>query len=84
MGNATWLRQSGLRFISFPRFLKPFPSHGLSPPLLFLPFAGGDDLASGGAICHVFAKPFAGDEHPPGMPAPSLSLLLCETEHPKP
>jgi len=59
------LRQSGLRFISFPRFLKPFPSHGLSPPLLFLPFAGGDDLASGGAICHVFAKPFAGDEHPP-------------------
>ncbi|RLN36206.1 NEDD8-conjugating enzyme Ubc12-like [Panicum miliaceum] len=28
-------------------------------------FPGGDDWASGGAICHVFGQPFAGDEHPP-------------------
>ncbi|RLN42976.1 hypothetical protein C2845_PM01G40610 [Panicum miliaceum] len=59
-------------------FLNLFLLSGLSPPLL-LPFPGGDDWASGGAICHVFAQPFAGDEHPPGMPA---FLLLCETEHP--
>jgi hypothetical protein len=25
-------------------------------------FPGGDDLASGGAICPIFAQPFAGDE----------------------
>ncbi|RLN04494.1 elongation factor Ts, mitochondrial [Panicum miliaceum] len=44
----------------FSRFLNPFPSLGLSPS-----FTGGDDWASGGAIRHVFAQPFAGDEHPP-------------------
>ena len=64
----------------FPRF--PFP---LTSLLQWSSFPGGDDWASGGAIRHVFAQPFAGDEHPPGMPAPSLSFpLLCETEHPKP
>jgi hypothetical protein len=46
--------------VHLPLFLKPFPSFGLSPPLLFFP--GGDDWASGGAICPVFAQPFAGDE----------------------
>jgi hypothetical protein len=35
-------------------------------------FPGGDDWASGGAIRHVFAHPFAGDEYPPCMPAPLL------------
>jgi hypothetical protein len=34
---------------------------------------------------NVFAGPFPGDEHPTGMPAPSLPFLLCETEqHSKP
>ena len=48
-------------------------------------FPGGDDWASGGAIRHAFAQPFAGEEHPPGMPAAPFSfLLLCEAEHPKP
>ena len=32
-----------------------------SPPCSSFP--GGDDWASGGAICHVFAKLFAGDVH---------------------
>ena len=41
-------------------FLKPFPSIELSPPCSSFP--GGDDWASGGAICPVFAQPFAGDE----------------------
>ena len=36
-------------------------SLGLSPPCSSFP--GGDDWASGGAICPVFAQPFAGDEH---------------------
>jgi hypothetical protein len=27
---------------------------------------------------------FAGDEHLPGIPDPSLPLRLCETEHPNP
>ena len=27
---------------------------------------------------------FAGDEHPPGIPTPSLPFLLCEPEHPNP
>jgi hypothetical protein len=31
-----------------------------------LSFPSGGDWASGGAICHVFVQPFAGDEHPPG------------------
>jgi hypothetical protein len=38
--------------------------------LVFLPWR--DDWASGGVIRHVFAQPFAGDKHPPGMPASSL------------
>jgi hypothetical protein len=45
----------GLRFISSLCFLD----------LSLLPcssFPGGDDWASGGAICPVFAQPFAGDE----------------------
>ena len=47
-----------------PRFLKPFPSLGQSDSFLpYSSFPGGDDWASGGAICPVFAQPFAGDEH---------------------
>ena len=45
----------GLRFIS-----SRLPSLGLS--LACSSFPGGDDWASGGAICRVFAQPFAGDE----------------------
>jgi len=45
---------------------------------------GGDDWASGGAICPVFAQPFAGDERILHVCPPLLFLLLCETEHPKP
>ena len=44
-------------------FSFPFPSLsslGLIPD--------GGDWASGGAIRHIFAQPFTGDEHPPGMP----------------
>jgi hypothetical protein len=29
----------------------------------------------------VFVGPYAGDEHPPGMPIPYFPFLLCETEH---
>ena len=32
----------------------------------------------------AFVGIFAGDEHPPGIPTPSLPFLLCETEHPNP
>ena len=42
-----------------PLFLKTFPFSRTLSSLLFL---GGDDWASGGAICPVFAQPFAGDE----------------------
>ena len=73
-------------------FLKPFPSLGLSPPCSSFP--GGDDWASGGAICPVFAQPFAGDEHilqvcPPllfpsavrdGAPQTLTKLLLFGSE----
>ena len=46
-----------------PLFLKPFPSLGQSDSFLpYSSFPGGDDWASGGAICPVFAQPFAGDE----------------------
>ena len=47
-------------------------------------FPGGDDWASGGAICHVFAKPFAGDEHLPGMPVPPLSFCFARRSTPNP
>jgi hypothetical protein len=56
------LRAQGLSLISvsFP----PFP---FSLTLLaWSSFPGGDDWASGSAIRHVFAQPFAGEEHPPG------------------
>ena len=46
--------------------------------------SGGDDWASGGAIHHVFTQPFAGDEHPPGMPAPSLSFCFARRSTPNP
>lgn len=32
----------------------------------------------------TYAGPFDGDEHPSGMPTPSLPFLLWETERPKP
>ena len=35
---------------------------GIGTLFLPLPFPGGDDWASGGAISPVFAQPFAGDE----------------------
>jgi len=50
--------------------LNPFPSLGLSPPCSSFP--GGDARASGGAISHVFAQPFAGDEHPDGFRSSSI------------
>jgi hypothetical protein len=50
---------------------------------LFLSVGGGGsaprlDLAA------AHRKAFTSDEHPPGMPTPSLPSLLCETEHPNP
>ena len=50
---------SSLKFIS--SLALPSPSLGLSPPFA-LHFPGGGGWASGGAICPVFAQPFAGDE----------------------
>jgi len=41
------------------------PSLGSDSLLPCSSFPGGDDWASSGAICLVFAQPFAGDEHPP-------------------
>jgi hypothetical protein len=55
-----------------PLFLKPFPSVGLSSLLPCSSFPGGDDWASGGAICPVFAQPFAGDERILQVCAPLL------------
>ena len=42
----------------------------------------GADWASGGAIRDVFAQPVAGDEHPPGMPRPSLSFCRARRSTP--
>ena len=56
----------------------------LSDSLPCSSFPGGGDWASGGAICHVFAKPFAGDEHLPGMPAPPLSFCFARRSTPNP
>jgi hypothetical protein len=41
-------------------------------------------LTVAATLCHVFAGPFAGDEHPKGMPAPSLLFLSCDTEYSNP
>ena len=57
---------------SRPLFLKPFPFSRTLSSLPCSSFPGGDDWASGGAIRHVFAQPFAGDQHRPGMPASSF------------
>ena len=68
------------------------------PPSVFFPFPfsltllawssfpGGDDCASGSASRHVFAQPFAGDQHPPGpgMPAPSLCSCCARRSTPIP
>ena len=66
------------------------------PPSVFFPFPfsltllawssfpGGDDWASGSASRHVLAQPFAGDEHPPGMPAPSLCFCCARRSTPIP
>ena len=56
----------GLRFISSLCF---FPSLGLSPPVLFLPWRR---RPIGGVICPVFAQPFAGDERILQVCAPLL------------
>jgi hypothetical protein len=54
------LRAQPLRFISSLCFLNlSLLTDSLLP---CSSFPGGDDWASGGAICPVFAQPFAGDE----------------------
>jgi len=54
---------SGLRASGSSLFL---PLSLLSDSLLpWSSFPGGDDWASGGAIRHAFAQPFAGEELPP-------------------
>ena len=66
----------------------PAPAQGLCLSLLSdspcSSFPGGDDWASGDAISHVFAKPFAGDEHLPGMPVPPLSFCFARRSTPNP
>jgi len=62
-------------------YLKPFPF--CRTLFSCSSFPGGDDRASGGDICHFFAQPCAGDEHPPGMPAPSLSFCCARWSTPK-
>jgi len=49
----------------------------------FLPyssFPGGDDWASGGAICPAFAQPFAGDERIPQF-CGLLFLIYMEKQY---
>ena len=76
-------RQNPRRLISVSS--PTFPFLCPSPALVFLSWPpGGDDWASGGAICQVFAHPFAGVEHPPGMPAPSLPFCRAEWSTPNP
>jgi hypothetical protein len=67
----------------------PFPHIGCpNPSPRIFPLPGSQAAAARCSLCspHVsaFAGPFAGDEHPPGMPFTSLPFLLCEKEHPKP
>ncbi|CAO2178223.1 unnamed protein product [Urochloa humidicola] len=54
------------------RILPP-PSRPPQPPSSFFVVSvlDGEDCASGGALCHVFPEPFAGDEDPPD-PVPVL------------
>ena len=74
-----------------------FPSARTRVPRSFLclsPLSRSDDWA--GYSCRrrlrrrptpgseAFVGIFTGDEHPPGIPTPSLPFLLCETEHPNP
>ena len=70
---------SGPQVLPSPPSVSPF-----SRTLLCSSFPGGDDWASGGAIYHVFAQPFPGDEHPQGMPAPSLSFCCARRSTPNP
>jgi len=57
----------------------------LSPVYISLSsFPGGDEWESGGAISHVFAQRFAGDEHPPCMLFPSLSFCCARRSTPNP
>ena len=73
------------------RTIKKGPHLCFFPPfsltlLAWSSFPGGDDCASGSASRHVFAQPFAGDEHPPGpgMPAPSLRFCCARRSTPIP
>jgi len=74
--SAHWQRASGSQ--AHLRFFPPFTSLWLSS------FPGGDEWESGGAISHVFAQRFAGDEHPPGMLSPSLSFCCARRSTPNP
>ena len=67
------------------------PPVAVAPPFTFahshrsLPWPSFSWRRQSSAVLHrVFVGPFAGDEHPPGMPSPSLPSLLCETEHASP
>jgi hypothetical protein len=73
------LRAQGLRHLCF---LNSFPSRTLLS--LAPPSTGGGDWASGGTIHHVFTQPFAGDEHPQGMPTPSFSFCCVRWSTPNP
>ena len=67
------------------------PPVAFAPPFTFahshrsLPWPSFSWRRQSGAVLHrVFVGLFADDEHPPGMPSPSLPFLLCETEHANP
>jgi hypothetical protein len=73
------LRASG----SSPLFLKHFPSLGLSPPLLFLPWRRrlGERRRHLSCLRPALCRRRA---HPPGMPAPSLSFCCARRSTPNP
>lgn len=62
--------------------LLPSPIH--APSLSWPSFSGGHKWASGGALHQVFVGPFTGDEHPPGMPAPSIPFCCAKRSTPTP
>jgi hypothetical protein len=62
-------------------------SFSRSPRMHALSVPRADDrptAAAAAAAAKVFFRPLAGNEHPPGMPPPSLPFLLYQTQHPNP
>jgi hypothetical protein len=75
--------RSGPQVHLLPLFLKPFPSLGLSPPLLFLPWRRrlGERRRHLSCLRPALCRRRA---HPPGMPAPSFSFCCARRSTPNP